>query len=226
MFRTLLGKRIGYSVGALVAVSVIAVAALGQENKTLLYMAHLSPDAPAVDLYVNGTLIEQNVSYGFAGEQKRGPAGFLDVDVRLAGTSPDSEPVLSAEISTVPGGAYVVGVMNELDKLQIAAFPMEIQNLPSDAARVEVIHAIPEGPRINVLANGNIDVVREHGWVEDMRYADLPGGNEYLISVEVLNDGVISPLASESYALEGGTVYTLIVPAPPLQPIMIAARPE
>lgn len=210
-------------VAALAAAALAAALTLSpEEGRATVYLAHLSPDAPAVDIYVNNTLVEPNLSFTQVGGQRRGPSGRLEVAVRLANTSQAAAPLITAEIDTQPGGTYVVGVMNVVERLQVASFRVQNENLLSTDARLEVLHAIPEGPRINVRTGENIAVVTEHGWVEDMRFIDLVGGDYRLIgSTAVTAPEVPGVLFDETYNLQPGAVYTLIVAGPPVRTIML-----
>src|SRR5208282_1622114 len=77
-------------------------------------LAHLSPDTPAVDVYLysfgdpSAELVLHHVSYGTVSPYESIAAGDYTVAMRAAGAAATTKPVLSATLTVAPGGAYTV----------------------------------------------------------------------------------------------------------------------
>src|SRR3974390_2192236 len=78
-------------------------------------LAHLSPNTPAVDVYLysfgdsNAMTVLHHVAYGTVSPYEPVQAGGYSVAMRATGASPTSPPVLSTSVTIVAGHAYTVG---------------------------------------------------------------------------------------------------------------------
>jgi hypothetical protein len=81
---------------ALCAASLLAlpVAAGAQAGPAQVRVAHFSPDAPAVDVYVNDDKVLSGVEYKTVSKYLELPAGSYDLAVRPAGAAASSDPVI------------------------------------------------------------------------------------------------------------------------------------
>ena len=119
--------------------TVAAIGELGAEtfqplvlvdaSAVLTRLVHASPDAPAVDIYVNDgeTPIIENVSFGQATDYVSLPAGTYTVDVRPAG---DPETTVFSFDATLERGtvatAYAVGYLEPPEGLEDRAFDVQV----------------------------------------------------------------------------------------------------
>src|SRR5262249_41372853 len=77
-------------------------------------LAHLSPDTPAVDVYldsVSGSVPQKvfpSVGYGAFSSYLALPTGTYAVSMRLAGAKASTPPVLSTQVTVQAGDAYTV----------------------------------------------------------------------------------------------------------------------
>ena len=77
-------------------------------------LAHLSPNTPAVDVYLysfgdsSAQIVLHHVAYGTVSPYEQVPAGDYTVAMRAAGAAATSAPVLSASVDVVAGRAYTV----------------------------------------------------------------------------------------------------------------------
>ena len=88
-------------------------------------LAHLSPDTPAVDVYLytfsnpKAMLVMRRVPYGIVSSYMKVAAGEYTVAMRAAGTPPSSPPVLSTTVHVAAGRAYTVAGMGPADKVRL-----------------------------------------------------------------------------------------------------------
>ena len=80
-------------------------------------LAHLSPNTPAVDVYLysfdnsDAMIVLHHVAYGTVSPYESVKAGDYSVAMRAAGASPTSQPVLSTSVTIAAGNAYTVAGM-------------------------------------------------------------------------------------------------------------------
>jgi hypothetical protein len=89
-----------------------------QDTRALVRVVHLSPDAPKVDLYVDGTRTLAAVPFKTASRYRSLPAGAHTLAVRPAGSAPTSTPVASVRASVRAGAPYTAVLMGTLAQLK------------------------------------------------------------------------------------------------------------
>lgn len=196
---------------AVTALAIVAGALplVGAEAPAGFYVAHLSPDAPALDIYVDGAPIAAALPYGESTAfTSLNRYGIAHVEVRLTGTSPDSQPLIAADVSLNPGTPYVIAVANSLMSLQIGAYPIPLGGIPEGLSRVQVIHAAPAAPRIGVRANEGV-VSPALGYLEDPPYLDVAPGTTRVLGFTAENPTTL--LLDETVELQPGAVHTVIL---------------
>jgi uncharacterized surface protein with fasciclin (FAS1) repeats len=120
-------------------------------------VAHFSPDAPNVDVFVNFGLALEDVPYQAVSEWMLVPAGVYNVAVSATGTGFGEAVIGPLDLSLAPGSWTTVAAIGSLEAgtLTAQAIP-EQYGEPGDTAVVTVFHAIEGAPAVDVSANGNI----------------------------------------------------------------------
>jgi hypothetical protein len=112
-------------------------------------VAHLSPDAPEVDVWVDGTLQLEDVAFkGFSGYLELS-AGDHDVMVYLANTVVD--PVIDETVTVAGGTVYTAaatGLVGD-SSLGLTIYVDDLQTT-SDKARVQFAHASIDAPPVDI----------------------------------------------------------------------------
>src|ERR1700758_341323 len=92
----------------------VALASTASSGSGWIRLAHLSPNTPAVDVYLysfgdpSAELVLHHVGYGVVSPYEPLAAGEYTVAMRGAGASATTKPVLSASLTVAAGGAYTV----------------------------------------------------------------------------------------------------------------------
>src|SRR6516164_4716447 len=95
-------------------VAAAAPAASAASGTGWIRLAHLSPNTPAVDVYLysfgnpHARLVLHHVAYGTVASYMRVTPGEYTVAMRTAGASPGSAPVLSTTVHVLADNAYTV----------------------------------------------------------------------------------------------------------------------
>ncbi|MBN1443301.1 MAG: DUF4397 domain-containing protein [Planctomycetes bacterium] len=123
------------------------------EAGTRLRVAHLSPDAPAVDIWVDGAVALSGVEFGAVSGYLSLAAGTYRVQVTPAGA--DSPVVIDADITLENGRSYTVAATGSLaaGDLQPAIYADE-RTVTSESSSVRFIHASPDAPPVDIAAAG------------------------------------------------------------------------
>src|SRR5579863_7316941 len=109
-------RRLGRLALALVPASAVigmvayAAPASASAGTGWLRLAHLSPNTPAVDVYLysfhnpKAMVVLHHVAYGTISGFESVPAGEYTIAMRGAGAKPSTPPVLSTTVNIHPGG--------------------------------------------------------------------------------------------------------------------------
>ncbi|QZX98440.1 DUF4397 domain-containing protein [Halobaculum rubrum] len=114
------------------------------EGEAAVAVAHFSPDAPTVDVTVEGTdtVIADNVSYAGVSDYMTVPAGEYTLEIREATADNNGSVVTTVDVSLENGSAYTAYAVGYLDaenasgpgfQLSLAEDATTSVTLPSDA---------------------------------------------------------------------------------------------
>ncbi|NKE36138.1 DUF4397 domain-containing protein [Natronococcus sp. JC468] len=175
-------------------------------------VAHLSPDAPNIDVYVDGERVREGISYGTVTDYRDLEPGTYTIQVVPAGEDP-AEAVLEETVeagdvdSTLDGLLAVIGeVAAENQPLQALFLDDDNSPVDSGTARVRVLHASPDAPAVDVVAGENGDVLFENVAFGESDYTEVPEG-EYPLVIYPAGDRETSVFETD-VSLAGGTVYS------------------
>ncbi|MEM9955710.1 MAG: fasciclin domain-containing protein [Chloroflexota bacterium] len=141
---------------------------------------HLAPDAPNVDVYMNGQVAISDLAYGTTSGYVTLPAGEYEVAVAPAGTSLD-ETVLGPFPLTLNEGSFLsVAAVGSVanSSLRATLFTQSFPILPETEVPVTVLHAIEGAPAVDILAN---DTVATTG----LAYPGTQGTNDGVVNLSV-----------------------------------------
>jgi len=176
------------------------------EADSSLRVAHLSPDAPNVDVYVDGDAVLEDVPFRTVSDYLDLPAGSYDVKITAAG---DPDTVVFDEAVELSAGAFTAAALGELaDENQ--PFGVELyeddRSDPGSDARVTLVHASPDAPNVDVTVGG--DPLFEDVPFGAAGTVEVPAG-DYKLQVRPAtedNDGDV--VDTFKFPAEAGTVYT------------------
>ncbi|MCL7417358.1 MAG: DUF4397 domain-containing protein, partial [Halalkalicoccus sp.] len=137
---------------------------MGGDGETAnVRVAHLSPDAPAVDVFVDDEAVLEDVPFKAVSDYLELPAGTYNVKVAPAGEGPESA-VLEADLD-VPAADLTVAAIGEVagenQPLELAVFEDDNSDPGDDTARVRAVHASPDAPAVDVVVAETGDAVFE-----------------------------------------------------------------
>lgn len=113
---------------------------------------HLSPDAPAVDAWVNKQVkAVSNLAFPAGTAAVKAPAGKIDLQVTAAGSPPAQAVVALEGLQLDADRDYTVFAFGKLAALQLNAIENDLKGLATANVRVRVIHAADGVGTVNVF---------------------------------------------------------------------------
>jgi len=192
-----------------VPAAVAAHASSATTGTGWIRLAHLSPNTPAVDVYLysfgdsNAQIVLHHVAYGTVSPYEAVTAGDYSVAMRAAGTSATSQPVLSTSVTVEADHAYTVAGMGPESGLRLQVMDDDLTT-PSGKALVRVIQASLKQQTVKVTCGGQT-IVPKASFASVSSYQAIPAGTWTMAAIG--SGGT----ATDSYTFAAGTVHTLVV---------------
>jgi Domain of unknown function (DUF4397) len=186
-------------------------AAAPVETPAYLRLAHLSPDTPTVDVYVDSaadparSFVVPGVGYGAVSDYRPLPPDSYVISMRPAGAPASSPPVISATVDARPGAAYTVAGTGRSAELGLSVLNDKLDMPPAGKASVRVINAALTVPSADV---GPVD---GPAWAQDVKfgtetdYRDCPLG-KWDLKVSAAGNDTTLPLT-----LKQNSTYTVLL---------------
>lgn len=192
------------SIGAGTAVLVVGSGvAAAHDDETVggakVRVVHASPDAPNVDVFVDGEKVLADVPYTTVSGYLELPADTYEVTVAAASDAEDpdeAETVVFQEDVAFESEDYTLAAIGELtpdvsdEEFRVAVYEDALGTLDEDIGRVRIVHASPDAPAV------------------DVRVVDDDGA-----TVLTLADGIEFGEAGENVEGESGTYSVAVFPA-------------
>ena len=191
-------------------------------------VVHASPDAPAVDVWVDDTPAIRGLAFGQFTGHTSVPAGNHRVRVAPAGGQPDSA-VIDATLELATGQAYTVLATGRLAEIKPLVLTDERQAPDSNGSRVRFVHASPGATAVDIAVAGGPTVFSNVPFGEGSSCVDVPAGT---LDLQVRAAGSnTTVLTVPGAAFAPGYVYTLVAAGlasgkPPLQALAMSDRSE
>jgi hypothetical protein len=205
-------SRIAVLAAAAVTACVLAVPTVaGAEPKpgqAMVRVAHFSPDASYVDMYMvslNRKQLFPNVFYKSVSAYWAVAAGPFTYEVRAAGAAPESEPVMQVKGNLDAGRAYTVAVVGRRDQLQGLLLRDDMTPSAPGRAKVRFLDAAFELPSVDIAVSDG-PVLDSLAFPEPTRYRQVDSGR---YRVEVRRSGGDAVLVKGMVAVEPGSVTSV-----------------
>ena len=186
---------------ALVAALAVPVAADEHDN-AMVRVVHASPDAPNVDVWVDGETVLTDVPFTAVSDYLSVPAGTYNIQVTATG---DTTPVIEADLEFAAGSATTIAAVGLLADIGPAVFTDDITTADGQA-KLRAIHLSPSAPAdVDIAVTEGDVVVPGLAYPEASGYLTLDAG-DYPLEIRAAGD---SAAALEfDVTLEANTNYT------------------
>jgi hypothetical protein len=186
-----------------------APAASAKSGEGWIRLAHLSPNTPAVDVYLysfgnsHAMIVLHHVTYGTVSPYEKVTVGQYTVAMRGAGAAPSSAPVLSTSVHIASGGAYTVAGMGPAKGLRLQILQDELTT-PPGKSRVRVIQASLRHVTVTIMAGGQT-LAKGLRFSQVTSYVTATPGTWH-VHVEGMG-----AMGARNVTLAAGSIYTLVV---------------
>ena len=186
--------------------SCVDALGIGGEGDACISVVHASPDAPNVDIYLNGERVLGNLGFGWWSNWLAVPAGEHQVQVTPAGAGLDSA-VIDAMVTVEAGMGYQIAATGFVAEITPQIYPIDFSALEEGNARVNVVHAVPDAPAVDVAVTGGDVLVGDLAFPNASDFLDIPAGT-YDLEVRVAGtEDVALPLPGVE--IEANTLYNV-----------------
>jgi len=169
-------KKVLSIVGLLAIVMAMAVSPALAAGEAMVRVTHASPDAPAVDVCVNGKVAFAALEFGKTTEYATLPAGSYDVQVYPAGSNCTGTAVIDAKGLKLDAKAYTVMAIGKLAEIKPLIL---VDNLSAPAAgkvHVRFVHASPDAPAVDITTKDGAKVFSNVAFGKSVDFTPLPAG--------------------------------------------------
>lgn len=209
-------RRFAGAAAALTAAAVVAlvgaIPAQAAAPDGYVRLAHLSPDTPAVDVYLKAPdaakpQVFKAVGYGVMSPYLRLPIGSYQVAMRAAGADPSTKPVLTTEVNVQSGQAYTVAGVGKYADLGLRVLTDDLKLPSADATKVRIIQASVKQPMLDVGSASGTTIADDVQFATTTAYKQVKPGH-WTVKVSNTNGGSAVDLPC---TLGAGNVYSLLV---------------
>jgi hypothetical protein len=186
------------------ALTAAVAAPVAAADEAFVRVVHASPDAPNVDIWVDGEPALTDVPFTAVSDYLALPAGTHNVQVTATGTT---DPVIDADVELAAGTSYTVAATGLL--ADITATVLTDDRMPADGqAKLRVFHASPSAPaEVDIAVTDGPILVEALAYPEATDYLAVDAGT-YPLEIRAAGDDAAA-LSLEA-TLEAGQNYTAI----------------
>lgn len=172
------------------------------DNRALLRAAHMSPDAPNVDIYVDGAQVLTNVPFKAVSDYLTVDSGSRNVQVTATG---DTTPVIDVDLDLAATSASSAIAMDFVASITAVASTDDLAEPASGDAHVRVVHASPDAPNVDVLVDDSV-VLTDVPFKAVSDYLPLAAGSH---NIKVNATGTSTTVIDATLDFADGAIYTI-----------------
>lgn len=195
--------------GAAIALTLSLAAPASAASNAHVRVLHGSPDAPQVDVYVNGDKVDalSGLEFGDLSSYVAVPGGTYAIKV-CATADATVCPIDVPSLAVDAGTKYTIAATNLLASIEAKVLVDDPSPVPSKT-QVRVVHFSADTPAVDVLTqDGSTTVVDALAYPNATDYLTLPAGS-YDLKVCADADNTVCPLDPGALDLKKGNSYSV-----------------
>ncbi len=199
-------KRLFVLSAVLVLSLVLATSALADAHEARVRVVHASPDAPAVDVWVDGAIAFSNAPFKGITDYAKLEPGTYSVQVTPTGAT---EPiVIDANLDLATATDYTVIAVGQLANIEPLVLIDNNSAPAAGKAHVRFVHASPDAPAVDIaVANGGPVLFSNVSFKGVGDYLPVDAGT-YDLEARIAGTDTVA-LSVPGVMLADGTVYTI-----------------
>lgn len=196
-------KRLVSALSALLVALAIALPVTAA-NEARVRVVHASPDAPAVDVLVNGAKAFTNAP--FKGITAYAPLAAGSYKVQVVPTGAMTPVVIDATLALEANTDYTVVAMGKLANIGPVVLKDNNAAPAAGKAHVRIVHASPDAPAVDIAVKGGPVLFSNLAFKAASAYAPVDAGT-YDLEVRAAGTTTVA-LPLPGVKLEAGKIYT------------------
>lgn len=198
-------KRLFVITAVLVLSLAMATVALADGHEARVRVVHASPDAPAVDVWVNGAVAFSNAPFKGITDYAKLEPGTYNVQVSPTGAT---EPiVINADLELATQTDYTVVAVGQLANIEPLVLVDNNAAPAAGKAHVRFVHASPDAPAVDIAVTGGPVLFPNVSFKGVGDYLPVDAGT-YDLEARLAGTETVA-LSVPGVTLEEGTVYTI-----------------
>ena len=190
---------------------------LDVNTPTSLQVIHASPDAPAVDIVVDGGVLVPGLAFPEATGFVEVPGGIYNVSVTVAG-NPGAIAIGPVDLDLIPGTRYSVFAVGELAAIEPLILTDDPRRVATNA-KVRIVHASPTAADVDIYVTAvGADINAETPTLENVPFKantgflSLPAG-DYDVTVTPTGTKTAA-IGPATISISDGGIYTAVARDP------------
>ncbi len=203
-------KMIALGTLALIAAGAVTGCSDGNSNpvapavQARVMAVHASPNAPGVDLLVDGVVAGSGLSFPNNTAYLNVAGGTRNVKVNVTGTS---TTVIDANVPVVGGSNYTVIACDSVSKIGAIVLTDNLAAPATGKAHVRFVHLSPNAPAVDVAVAGGPVVFANTSFKGFTAFTPVDAGT-YDFEVRLAGTGTVA-LPVNGVTLTAGKIYTV-----------------
>ena len=198
---------------ALAVLAVVSLAGCGDDSTSnplapaapaRVMAVHASPDAPAVDLVVDGAVAGSGLAFPNNTTYLNVTAGTRNVKVNAAGTT---TTVINANLPVSAGKSYSVFANGLVSSIGALVIEDDLTVPAAGKAHVRFVHLSPDAPAVDVAVTGGPVLFGNKAFQQYTAFTPVNAGTYNLEVRPAGSSTVVLPLPG--ITLEAGKIYTV-----------------
>jgi hypothetical protein len=172
--------------------------------KARVMAVHASPDAPAVDLLVDGAVAGTGLAFPNNTAYLSVAAGTRNVKVNVAGTA---TTVINADLPLTGGASYTVFASDVVASIGAVVLTDDLTAPASGKAHVRFVHLSPDAPAVDVAVQGGPVLFANKAFKQYTAFTPVAAGT-YNLEVRLAGTATVA-LPLNGIVLQAGKIYTV-----------------
>ena len=175
--------------------------------KTSVRILHAVPNAPNVDVYLNGYLITNNLAFGKISKYTELSPGEYEFQLFQSGTY--GKPLLTQNVQLIANANYTVSIVTLANALFL--FRLKDDNVPAtkSQALLRFINLSSNAPLLSLALPNGVTLFNEAEYLETTGYYQLSAG---IYNFEILlGSSEVATKYINNITLDGGRFYTIYI---------------
>lgn len=186
-----------FGIGLLGLVAGLTGCGDSSNDEARVRVFHASPDAPNVDVLIDGGRVLENVPYTVASDFLGVDAGDRRIQVNVTGTDTTA---IDAHLLLAEDTDYMIVAADKVAQITPLVFTADRSRPESGSARIRVLHAAPSAPNVDVYVTApDAGIANAQPVLSDVPFKAL---SDYLTVPEGSYDVIVTPRGTKTVAIQ------------------------